>query len=146
MERKISDADDRTEWRMPDGTRLVDTRYHYVNVVDQDGSVFPVVIPFGGTNHTVSRQWTAQMRQFSVPGRPGVKAKSFMRTYGLRTAFKQRGEQSWYVYSVSDLGWVRDESLLAEGLNVFRSVNRQEITAEVASADTTDTDDDSIPV
>ena len=97
VERKISDADDRTEWRMPDGTRLVDTRYHYVNVVDQDGSVFPVVIPFGGTNHTVSRQWTAQMRQFSVPGRPGVKAKSFMRTYGLRTAFKQRGEQSWYV-------------------------------------------------
>lgn len=140
--------DGRTEWRMPSGNRLVDTRYHYCNVLDEDGTVFPVVIPFGGTNHTVSRQWTAQMKQFRVPGKPSVPAKSFMRSYALRTQFKQRGEQSWFVYSVTDLGWIRDPAILQEGLNLFRAVKTQEVTAEVAADrdDQTPADDDSIPV
>lgn len=132
------------EWRMPSGNRLVDTRYHYCNILDEDGTIFPVVIPFAGTNHTVSRQWTAQMKQFTMPGRPRQKAPSFMRTYGLRTVFTQRGEQSWYKYSVTDLGWVRDENILQEGLNVFRAVRSQEVTAEVGAPD--DTDEDTIPV
>lgn len=139
-------AEGKTEWRMPSGTRLVDTRYHYVNLIDEDGSVMPLVVPFGGSNHTVSRQWTAQMKQFQVPGRPGVKAKSFMRTYGLRTAYNQRGEQSWFKYSVSDFGWVRDQNILQEGLNLFRAVRSNELTPETASAPRTEEDDDSIPV
>jgi len=127
-------SDGKMEWRMPAGTRLVDTRYHYVNMVEEDGSIMPLVIPFGGSNHTVSRQWTAQMKNFFVPGRAGVRAKSFMRTYGIRTKFTQRGEQSWYKYVISDFGWVQDPSLLQEGLNMFRAVKTQEVSAESAGA------------
>lgn len=122
------------EWRMPNGNRLVDTRYHYVNLIDDDGSSMPLVIPMSGSNHTPSRQWTAQMKQFTVPGRPGVKAKSFMRAYGLRTAFNQRGSQSWYKYSITDFGWIQDEAQLYEGLSLFRAVRDQEVSAEVAEA------------
>lgn len=133
------------EWRMPSGNRLVDTRYHYCNVVEDDGTVMPVVIPFAGTNHTASRQWTALMRQFTVPGRPNLRAKSFMRTYSLRTKFKQRGEQSWFMYTITDLGWVTDEGLLRDGLNLFRSVNAREVTAEVASG-AEETGQEDIPI
>lgn len=136
--------DGRKEWRMPDGSRLIDTRYHYCNILHDDGSIIPIVIPFAGTNHTASRQWTAQMRQFTVPGRPGVKAKSFMRSYSIRTKFKQRGEQSWFMYSITDLGWITDPDVLRDGLNLFRSVNNQDLIAETASAEPED--DDSIPV
>lgn len=126
------------EWRMPNGNRLVDTRYHYVNLIDDDGTSMPLVIPMSGSNHTPSRQWTALMKQFVVPGRPGVKAKSFMRSYGLRTAFNQRGAQSWYKYSITDFGWIQDEAQLREGLNLFRAVRDMEVTAEVSSPDTSD--------
>lgn len=132
-----------TEWRMPDGSRLIDTRYHYCNIIHPDGSIIPVVIPFSGTNHTASRQWTAQMKQYMEPGRPGVRAKSFRRTYGLRTKFKQRGEQSWYMFSISDLGWVEDRELLLAGLNMFRAVQKREVSAEVGGSSA---EDDSIPV
>jgi hypothetical protein len=112
---EVTNRDGNKEWRRGNGNRLVDTRYHYCNLIEEDGTVLPVVIPFGGTNHTVSRQWTALMRQFTVPGRPGVKAKSFMRTYSLRTQFKQRGEQSWYIYAITDLGWVKGSGAAAGG-------------------------------
>jgi len=145
FERENSEG--KMEWRMPAGTRLVDTRYHYVNFLEDDGSVMPLVVPFGGSNHTVSRQWTAQMKQFQVPGRPGVKAKSFMRTYGLRTNFNQRGEQSWFKYGVSDLGWVRDPNILQEGLQLFRAVNNHELTPETTVPEEgAQEQDDSIPI
>lgn len=144
VERPKSDGEG-TEWRMPDGTRLVDTRYHYANLIGDDGSTMPIVIPMSGSNHTPSRQWTALMKQFSVPGRPKVRAKSFMRTYGIRTKFTQRGSQSWYKYEISDFGWVTDENLLREGLNLFRAVREREVTAETA-ADVFEEDEDTVPI
>lgn len=131
---ETENADGNKEWRMPSGTRLVDTRYHYVNLIEEDGSILPLVVPMGGSNHGVSRQWTAQMKQFTVPGRAGMRAKSFMRTYGLRTQFNQRGEQSWFKYAVSDLGWVRSEEILSAGLDLFRAVREQTVAAETTVA------------
>ena len=120
---------DRTIWRMPNGNRLVDTRYHYANIIGDDGSLTPVVIPMGGTNHTASRGWTAQMKQHRMPGSPN-KAPSFFRQYGLRTKFKQRGEQSWYNYGIDDLGWIADEGILRTGLSLLQAVRDQTMTVE----------------
>lgn len=137
---------DRTVWRMPNGNRLVDTRHHYANIIGDDGSLTPVVIPMGGTNHTASRSWTAQMKQHRIPGRP-QKAPSFFRQYGLRTKFKQRGEQSWYNYSIDDLGWIADEGILRSGLALLQAVRDQTMVVETESAvkDGADNDAD-IPI
>lgn len=124
---------DRTMWRMPNGNRLVDTRYHYCNLLDDDGSVIPIVVPMGGTNHSTSRSWTAQMKQHRIPGR-AAKAPSFFRQYGLKTRFKQRGEQSWYNYTVDDLGWIVDNNILEAGLSLLQAVTEQRVKAEVEAA------------
>lgn len=107
---------------MPNGNRLVDTRYHYVNLL-LDDAIIPAVVAMGGTNHTVSRQWTLQMRQARLSG--GRRAPSFFRKYRLTTQFKQRGEQSWYMYSVTDDGWIRDENLLRAGLELAQMVDKK---------------------
>lgn len=139
---------ERTMWRMPNGNRLVDTRYHYANIIGDDGSLTPIVIPMGGTNHTTSRQWTAQMKQHRLPGKM-TKAPSFFRQYGMRTVFKQRGEQSWYNYKVDDLGWITDEMTLRSGMALLQALRDQTMTVETAaredSGDAKDTNDD-IPI
>jgi hypothetical protein len=147
--REVPDSQnpDRTLWRMPNGNRLVDTRYHYANVICDDGSLIPLVIPMGGTNHTASRQWTAQMKQHRLPGRM-TKAPSFFRQYGLRTAYKQRGEQSWYNYKIDDLGWITDENTLRNGLALLSAVRDQTVTVESAASGggVSGASDDSIPI
>lgn len=138
---------DRTVWRMPNGNRLVDTRYHYCNILSDDGSAMPVVVPMGGTNHTTSRSWTAQMKQHRMPGK-AAKAPSFFRQYGLRTKFKQRGEQSWYNYTVADLGWIVDEGVLRAGLSLLQAVrdNTMTVETEVAATENADVSDADVPI
>lgn len=132
---------DRKIWRMPNGNRLVDTRYHYCNIIEDDGSMMPVVVPMGGTNHSTSRSWTAQMKQHRVPGR-GTKAPSFFRQYGLKTKYKQRGEQSWYNYTVDDLGWIFDEKKLESGLALLQAVTENRVKAEVEGEPVTEPEAD----
>lgn len=120
---------DRKIWRMPGGNRLVDTRYHYCNVLS-DENVFSIVIPMSGTNHGVSRQWTAQMKQFRVPG-TDAKAPAWFRAYKLTTAFIQRDIQSWYKYALQDLGWVTDKALRQLGRELYDGVAAERVVADI---------------
>lgn len=138
-------------WVRANGNRLVDTRYHFGHVIGDDGSLMPLVVPMAGTNHTVSRQWTATMKQFSIPGAPGRRAPAFMRQYALKTKFRERGSQSWYNYGVTDLGWISDENILRQGLEMLRSVTENKVAADISGMgeaastdDGTGTDDEPI--
>lgn len=135
---------DRTMWRMPNGNRLMDTRYHYVNLLDDSGATMPLVIPMGGTNHTTSRSWTAQMKQHRMPGKPN-KAPSFFRQYGIGTKFRQRGEQSWFNYTVVDLGWINEEPILRSGLALLQAVRERTMVVETAAPESDSADND-IPI
>lgn len=118
-------GEDRTVVEMPNGDRLVDTRYHYcLGMID--GVWMPVVVPMGGTNHTVSRQWTGQMKAVTLPN--GAKAPAWFRIYKLATAFNSRGAQSWYTYTIDDYGWNADKMLRDEGRRIFESVKQGELT------------------
>ncbi len=135
---------ERLTWVMPTGNRLVETRYHYGHILLED-DILPVVIPFAGTNHTVSRAWTAQMKQFRVPGR-SQKLPSFFRHYALETMFTQRGNQSWYKFKVTDNGMLEDESIIRAGLEFLKSVQAGDVTAGSDDESSTAEDDDNIPV
>lgn len=125
---------ERKIWRMENGNRLQDTRYHYVNLLEDDGTVIPIVIPMGGTNHTASRQWTSQMKGFRMPGKT-TRAPSFFRAYSVRTQFTQRGQQSWYKYAIGDMGWIREEATLRLGLDLLKAVIDNTVRAEVEPAE-----------
>lgn len=107
-------------WVMPNGNRLADTRYHYGQAMI-DGAWMAVVVPMGGTNHTVSRQWTGQMKSVKFPN--GKPVPAWFRAYALTTAFQSRGAQSWYNYSIDDLGFIRDSSVRAEGQKINESLD-----------------------
>lgn len=134
---------DRTHFRLPNGNRLVDTRYHFGHILGDQGEVLPVVVPMSGTNHTISRQWTSLMKQFKIPG-SGARAPAWFRTYRLSSAFTQRGAQSWYKYSVKDTGWVADPELRAAGRLLSESVAAKSVTAGQEGGDSAS--DDAIPV
>lgn len=120
--------DKRNNWIMPSGTRLVDTRYHYC-LAHIDDSWMPVVIPMGGTNHTVSRTWTSQQKLVRLPS--GAKAPSWFMWYNFSTQFNSRGSQSWYTYDIDPGGWVPDRELRDEGRKIFESLQQGIIEPDV---------------
>lgn len=137
---------DRLTWaHRESGTRLVETRYHYGHIID-GADIIPCVIPMAGTNHTVSRQWTAQMKQFKIPGRD-QKMPSFFRAYSIETLFNSKGNQSWYKYKITDRGPISDEPILRAGFDMMKSVMDEKITVDVASDnEATSEKDDDLPV
>lgn len=129
------------------GNRLVDTRYHFGFVLSEDGAM-PLVIPMAGTNHTVSRQWTATMKQFKLPSTM-TKAPAFMRKYSISTKYRERGSQSWFNYDVKDLGWIKDEQQLRDGLSMMKDLKEEKISADISGmgeAASDIQDPDNIPI
>jgi hypothetical protein len=142
--KEVVNATGKKEWRMANNNRLVETRHHYGNVVN-DGSIIPVVIAMSGTNHGTSRQWTALMKSFQVPG-TNKKAPAFSRTYLITTAFNQRGTQSWYKFRVQDNGWVTDQNLLQAGFGFAKAIAANEVKAGMDSDAVDSVEDDEIPI
>lgn len=122
--------EERTRVVMPNGNRLVDTRYWYLMALI-DGDWKQVVAPMAGTNHTVSRSWNSIQKEKRLPveGRP--KAPSWFFVYGLKTHFNQRGQQSWYTFEITELGWNQNKELRDQGRTVFEMVQQGEIEADV---------------
>lgn len=122
---------DRKVWRMPNGNRLVDTRYHYGNLIGPDG-ILQTVIPCSGTNHTVSRGWTSLMKEFKVPG-TNAPCPSWFRAYRLTTVFQQRGDQSWYKYQVRDMGWINNKDVRDAGRRMNEALGANVISADIST-------------
>lgn len=140
-------------------TRFVDTRYHYGHVID-GASVYAAVVAMGGTNHTISRQWTAIMDQKRVPTPQGPrKAPAWFCLYRLNTRFTERGSQSWFKYEIRELGWCQDADLRQMGRDLNEAIRAKEMVVDLESeaAPSSDTpphdpetgeviDEDAIPV
>lgn len=129
-EEKVLGDDDRKTWVMPSGNRLVDTRYHYAQIRLPNGWM-PVVIPMAGTNHTVSRSITQQLKMLRMPNQQ--KAPSWFRAFSLGTKFNQRGSQSWFNYDPRDIGWITDAEVRADGRRIFESLEAGTIQADISS-------------
>jgi hypothetical protein len=146
---EVEDGQGRKVWRMPEtNNRLVETRHHFGNIVTDDGDVVPVVMPMSGTNHSISRQWTAMMKNFMVPG-TAKRAPGFTRLYEITTSFVQKGQQSWYKYKVKDAGWVTDQNLLKMGFEFAKAVAEGAVRAGSDAEDSAvaaPADDDSVPI
>lgn len=144
----VKNSEGKDEWVMLDGSRLVDTRYHF-GFLTVPGRVtdMPIVVPMGGTNHTVSRQWTTTMKEAKLPN--GAKAPSWFRRYSLTTFFTQRGAQSWYKYEIGQWAWVQEKEQRDAGRSLFESLQKGEVSAATeadAPVDGTAAADDEAPI
>ena len=116
--------------RRSTGNRMVDTREHYVNLINGVDRPYPVVVPMSGSNHSASRLWTNMMRNMVYKGR---QLPAFFRLYNLRTIFRKRGaNQTWYGFQVDPAAMVRDRELLQLGADNFDALKVKPIEGNLA--------------
>ena len=78
----------RTRFYRGNGNEIIETRYHYVLY---NGA--PYVMAFKSTGHTVSREWTQQMKL--------LEDAAFAHKYKLTTKLRTKGQQEWYIFAVT---------------------------------------------
>jgi hypothetical protein len=71
------------------GNEIIETRYHYVRL--ENGQ--PYVMAFKSTGHTVSREWTQQMKLLGDA--------AWAHRYRVTTKLKVRGQQEWYIFAIT---------------------------------------------
>jgi hypothetical protein len=88
---------------LPNGHQLIDTSYHFVTLAETGQAA---VASMTSTSLATSRMWQTLMKEVkvAVQGQLHI-APCFSRVYRLRTAYKSKGNNSWYIWTVSDEGW-----------------------------------------
>lgn len=119
-------------WRLGSND-LIDTRYHFVNVLQPDGRVEPCVMSFTSTGHTASRSWMSLMRNNLLQGKI---PPSWFRQYHVKALTKSNAQGEWFVLSFEDAGWVQDKAVRARGLALHQSVSSGVVKA-AAETDST---------
>jgi len=124
---RVQDPDDPriVRYATPDGHELIETREHVVRVFLPNGEKWAAVIPMAGTQHSVSRGWMTMMNGKLVSGKS---APIFAGLYRLRSTYKTNKKGSWFLWTVSDEGWVSPEDYV-EGKNLFAAFSQGDKTA-----------------
>lgn len=89
----------------PAGNQLQETAYTFCLMADTGA---PIVIGASSTQLGAMRDWMALRRTFRIAGNP---APAFSRVYQARTAWKKNEKGDWYVWKMSDGGWLLDPAL-----------------------------------
>lgn len=89
-------------WETPDGNDLVDTRYIFGLIVDEDGGYQPAMIAFSKTQLKPYQKWMSQAR--GIQGRDPRTGRRktiplFGHTYRLTTRGRQNESGSWHIWN-----------------------------------------------
>lgn len=100
---------------LPNGNELIETRYHIGFVLRKGQAPLPYTIPLKGSGHSFSKAWMFMMNSKLLED--GSKAPSFACVYKLRSVFKKKNDQSWYMFEIQDseTDWVETEQDLERG-------------------------------
>lgn len=92
---------------------LVDTRNHYVLIVNQDGSYSPALIAISSTQIKKSRQWMSKMDGIKMKRADGTMftAPMFSHSYKLTTVPESNDKGSWFGWKVETDQPVTDVNL-----------------------------------
>jgi hypothetical protein len=112
----------RIDYILPSGNELVETRYHIVMVVRENGVMMPFVIPLSSTGHTFSKQWMFKYNSKKLPS--GKTASSFSSIYRIRTNIKQNASGEWFAFQEDDGQWLWDR-FKEEGMDYTKMVLQQ---------------------
>jgi hypothetical protein len=140
--KQVSDPQDpnKMNWKTSDGSHdLIDTRYHFGNVVN-GGSAKPAVLAFSSTGHTASRSWMTTMNEFKVidpkTGQPmrnekgePLRLPAWARKYRIGTKPRENKKGSFFVATVEDGGLIRDGYIRAQGKALYDGAKAGLITA-----------------
>lgn len=128
---------------LPDGNLLVDTRSHYVLVLDREsGSFAPALISMSSTNVKVSRRWMSVMDGIQMKRGDGsfFRPAMFSHVYKLTTVPQSNDHGSWYSWKVEKVGPVEDHHIYAGAKSFRDGVRGGEIKAAPRASEPEDKD------
>jgi len=138
---------------LPSGNYIATTAYHYVMVLDKDGSYSQAVISMTSTQLKKSRRWNSLMLTQKIKGPSGMfTPPTYSMVYKLSTVSESNDRGSWFGYQIEKVGTVEDINLYGEAKAFSTAAVRGDVEAkpvaelEVAKeAPTTNLKDDDIP-
>lgn len=95
--------DDKNRDILPDGTQLVDTRIHYVEIVDPEtGGLSPAVMTLSSTQTKASKRWMTQMQNLLKPRKDGTlyNPAMFASIFTLTTKPEKNDQGSWHSFKI----------------------------------------------
>jgi hypothetical protein len=126
-------GDKKLVWKTGDGKHdLIDTRYHFGNILEDDGTIVPAVIGMSSTGHTASREWMTLMNQKVKVGEKLITPPSWSKSYIVHSKGKTNNKGDFFVFTVDDNGWVQDAALRAAGKELNAAFGKGDVKANDA--------------
>ncbi len=100
---------------LPNGNELMDTRSHYILLLNPDGSREGCLLPMASTGLKVSRTWMTQMKVASAPSKEFPKGlPMYAFSYELWTEEESNDQGQWYKWVVGNKEPVDDLQVFME--------------------------------
>lgn len=113
---------------LPNGHEVRATAYHYVLVVNDDGSFERVVMSLSSTQLKKSRKWLSQQMGLQLDGKAGkFTPPSFSHTYKATTTLEQKDQNSWYGWLFEQPTRITRADLYAAGKKFAEDVSQSKV-------------------
>lgn len=136
---EVKEVEGRLYVPLPDGSidekrcdRIVDTRSHFVIVVEPDGSMTQALFALTSTQIKKSKRLMSMLRSAVIGGR---NPPTWMNKIHATTAIESNEQGSWSGVRFEADGYVTDQNMYATGKAFFESINKGEVTADYSKAD-----------
>ena len=131
---------------LPNGNELMDTRYHSVLLLNEDGTASPVVVAMTRTQVKKSKRWMSLMQDIKFPKKDGSGTYTppmFSHIYRLKTVPEQKDEYSWYNWEIEKVSMIEDGAIVAQAKKFHDAIMAGEVreatdTARAAAGDDTE--------
>ncbi len=129
---------------LPNGNLLVETKYHYVLMLADDGPR-AAVISMTSTQLKKSRKWMSlmQLRKMKTADGKSFIPPTFAFIYHLKTIYESNDKGNWYSWDIEPGPPVSDARLIREAIKFHKAVGTGEV--KIVDSSPALADDDDIP-
>jgi len=139
-----TERDDDNRDVLPNGNELIDTRYHSVLLLNEDGSASPIVIAMTRTQVKKSKRWMSLMQDIRWPKADGSGTYTppmFSHVYRLTVVPEQKDEYSWWNWNITKEYVVEDGGIVEQAKKFHDAIRAGEVR-EATESQTAATGDD----
>lgn len=123
--------DERGKFKIANGNELSDTRNHFCLVVDEDGSVDPVVFSLTSTQIKKSKNWMTEMQQIKIAGAKGLfNPPTFSHFYHLSSVPESNDFGNWRGVKIDRGDIITNPDLYNQARIFSQQVNSGKVRAE----------------
>lgn len=125
-----TERDDDNRDVLPNGNELMDTRYHSLLMLNEDGSASPIVVAMTRTQVKKSKRWMSLMQDIRLPKADGSGTYTppmFSHVYRLKVVPEQKDEYSWWNWDITKVSMIEDGALVAQAKKLHDAIAAGEV-------------------